>query len=187
LGALRGALFYEERIRKNMEKTLTIGGKDVRLSNNLVWAMIYRDQFGRDIVPALTPLLAAVLDVVSGFVQESGGTITAADALKALNGDTLIDAVAHLSGFESVEIINVTWAMAKACNDDLPEPERWIRGFDSFPLDVVVPEVFSLAFQGMVSEKNLRRLKSLLKSVKAKQTIRPLNSKKSSSQEQNED
>lgn len=100
-----------------MEKTIKIGDKEVRLSNNIGWTMTYRDQFNKDIVPAIMPLIAAVFDVISGLVNEDG-VISTADILKKLDGDKMIDAVIHLSGLEFVEVINITWALAKEDDSD---------------------------------------------------------------------
>ena len=155
-----------------MEKTIKVGKKEVRLSNNFGWAIIYRDQFGHDIVSTLTPMLAAALDIISGTMNEasgSNGKVELSDLLKVLDGDKLIDAVIHLSGFESVEIAYIMWAMAKACDDDIPDPKTWIREFEEFPLDTIVPAVGALAFKGLVSSKNLKRLKDLRKSIKVVQ------------------
>lgn len=169
-----------------MEKTIKIGKQEVRLSNNISWAMVYRDQFGHDIIPTLTPMLAAAMDIISGIfsASETPGTITMSDAVRALDGDTLIDAVAHISGLEFVELINITWSMAKAADDDLPDPKTWARSLDEFPVDRIAPEVLKLAFKGMVSTKNLKRLNDLLKNVRA---IQPLTSTPSSSQDSSED
>ena len=57
-----------------MEKTIKIGKQSVRLNNNISWAIAYRDQFGRDIIPALMPLLASALDIISGIINETGKT-----------------------------------------------------------------------------------------------------------------
>jgi len=169
-----------------MIRTLDIGNKEVRLSNNISWTMIYRDQFGHDIVSALTPMLAAGLDVISGFLGDvdTSQPVNAADIMKNIDGDALLDALAHLSGVEFVDLINITWAMAKTVDDSLPEPMRWVKDFDEFPVDVIAPEVAKLAFKGMVSTKNLKRLMDLKKNL---QTIRPLPSTQSSSQESKED
>lgn len=154
-----------------MEKTIKIGKKEVRLSNNFSWAMIYRDQFGHDILSTLTPMVAAALDVASGFLNEisTDGKVEIEDIVSALDGDKFIDAVVHMSGFETVEIAYITWAMAKACDDDIADPKTWIRDFDVFPLDTVVPEVFSLALKGLASSKNLKWLKDRLKKIKVVQ------------------
>lgn len=164
-----------------MEKTIKIGKKDVRLSNNFSWAMIYRDQFGHDILVTLTPMLAAALDVTSGLLSEVSvdGKIERAALFRALDGDKFLDAIIHLGGFESVDIINIAWAMAKAADDDIPDPRTWIREFETFPLDTIVPELFSMALKGLVSSKNLKRLKDLAKQIEVIQpesTSTPLSS-----------
>ena len=171
-----------------MEKTIRIGKQDVRLTNNVSWAIVYRDQFGHDIIPTLTPMLAAALDIISGMVGEVAdgkGRVSLGDVLEKLDGDRLFDVMAHLSGLEFVELINITWAMAKACDDDIPDPKTWVRGFDEFPVDRIAPEVFKLAFKGLVSSKNLKRLKDLGKQIKVNQP--ELTSTPSSSQDSSED
>ena len=77
-----------------MIRTIEIGNKEVRLSNNISWAMIYKDQFGHDIVSSLTPMLAAGLDLISGFLSDvdTSKPIDAVDLLKRIDGDVLIDA-----------------------------------------------------------------------------------------------
>lgn len=171
-----------------MEKTIKVGKQEFRLNNNFGWAMTYRDQFGHDIIPTLAPMLAAAIDVASGIIRDAavnGEIKSPADVLKVLDGDTIIDAVIHLSSFELVEIANIAWAMAKECDSDIPDPKAWVAQYDPFPLDVLAPEVFSLAFNGMVSSKNLKRLKGQIKQIK--QTVQPLTSTPLSSRESNED
>lgn len=167
-----------------MEKAIKIGDKNVRLCNNISWAMIYRDQFGIDIIPALMPMLAGALDIFSGLVKEVGkpDEISIEDIAALANGEALIDAVVHLGGLEFVDFINVTWALAKCADEDIPDPKEWIEQFDTFPMDIIAPEVFALIFKGVVSSKNLKRLNNLKKRVQPK-----LTSKQSSLQESNED
>ena len=170
-----------------MEKTIRIGKQDVRLTNNVSWAIVYRDQFGHDIIPTLMPMLAASLDIIGGLVDEvgEGGKVSASEVFKALDGDRLLDAMVHLSGLEFVELINITWAMAKACDDDIPDPKAWARGFEEFPVDKIAPEVFKLAFKGLISSKNLKRLKDLRSQIKVVQP--ESTSTQSSSPDSNED
>ena len=150
-----------------MEKTIKIGDKDVRLKNNVAWTIIYRDQFGRDIVPTVIPLFASALDVVSGLISETGKTedITIEDVAKIADGDALLNAAIHLGGFEFTDFICMTWALAKCADDSIPEPRQWVEQFDEFPVDIVAPAVFKLIFKGMVSSKNLKRLKELKKKL----------------------
>jgi len=146
-----------------MEKTINIGNKEVRLNNNIGWTIDYRDQFGTDIIPTLLPMVAAALDLIKGLLDEMEDTsnLEWQDVLKTVDGDTLLDAVVHLGGLEFKDFINVTWAMAKCADETIPEPRTWVRQFEVFPLDEIVPAVFELIYKGVISSKNLTRLKNL--------------------------
>ena len=169
-----------------MEKTIKIGKKDVRLNNNIGWAIAYKDQFGRDIIPTLMPLLAGAMDLFSGLVNETGKTdsINVADLAKIADGDALINAAVHLGGLEFVDFINITWSLAKCADEEIPEPKQWIKQFDTFPVDIVGPAVLELIFKGVVSSKNLKRLEDLKKRI---QPIKESTSKTSFSQVSSEE
>ena len=166
-----------------MEKTIKIDLKtSIKVSNNIGWMFAYRDQFGRDIVPALIPLLSAAIDVaveVSKAAGENG--VSAVDVLQMMDSDVIRDALVEASGLEMVDIINIVWAMAKAADDDIDEPKEWVKQFDSFPLDTIIPVVFDLALTCMVSTKNLKRLRT------AMQGMKPSPSTGSSSQDKTKD
>ena len=168
-----------------MEKIIKIGKQEVRLNNNVAWTMEYRDQFGKDIVPALMPVLASIVEGVSTIVSESGGgTITAADIADAVQGRSM-EVLLPLFQVEFVDtIINVTWAMAKAADEDIEPPKKWVRQFEEFPLDVIVPAVYELVLKGFVSSKNLERLKMASVSLK---NLQPSRSTMSSSPDSKED
>lgn len=161
-----------------MEKTVTIGDKDVRLSNRIDWAFTYRDQFGHDIIPTLMPMLASMIDIVGGILNETGkaGDVGVEDILKTAGSDAMTDALIHLSGLEFVELLNITWALAKTADDTIEEPRYWVRQFPEFPVDVIAPAVFTLIFEGVISRKNLTRLKQMTS------RLRPSTSTPSSSQ-----
>lgn len=145
-----------------MEKTIKLGDKEIRLNNRVGWVLTYRDQFGTDILPTIMPLFAGLLDIVSGVIaQTDGDDISLENVLRLIDTDSVMDALVHLSGFELAELLDITWAMAKEADEDLPDPETWLRSFEEFPLDIIVPEVFKMAFNGMVSSKNRARLESL--------------------------
>ena len=172
-----------------MIKTVKVGKKEIRLDNNVGWTLIYRDQFGRDIIPSLMPMIAGALDITSEIVKnadENGEvSIDAVSLAKLADGDALINALVHIGGFEFVDFIDITWAMAKNADDSIPEPREWVREFDEFPVDTIGTEVAKLVFHGMVSSKNAKRLNDLIKNVRPKRT--PSISKQLSSQESNED
>jgi len=168
-----------------MEKTIKIGSKKVRLCNDIVWALNYRDQFGQDIIPTLMPMLAALVDMLAGLVRTGmvGKEVHAEEILKKMDGDDITNAVVHLGGVELTDLINITWALAKTADEGIPEPREWLKQFDSFPVDEVAPAVFDLMAKGVISTKNLKRLESLKDSLKNLQPI----STTSSSQQPSED
>lgn len=153
-----------------MIKTITIGDKEVQLDNNVGWAMVYREQFGTDIIPALMPLFASAMDIISELIKNTGKSkeIDVYEILKQIDGDVLVNAAIHLSGFEFVDFINIVWALAKNADDTIPEPKKWIRQFDEFPLDEIAPAVIKLIAAGVVSSKNMERLSDLKKTAQKK-------------------
>lgn len=172
-----------------MENIIKIDNKEVRLSNNVAWTMEYRDQFGKDIVPALLPLISTIMEGISTIVADAdikpdkGGKVTLSSAKaigEALQGRAM-DIMLPLFQIEFVDtIVNITWAMAKAADDSIAPPKKWVREFDSFPLDEVIPAVAGLVLKGFISSKNLQRLKNLGASLKS---LQPSLSTKSSSPE----
>lgn len=156
-----------------MEKIIKIGDKDVRLDNNMAWTIEYRDQFGKDILPVLMPLISTVLETVAEVISETGTkNITLEDLGEAISGRAM-DMLLPMYNAEFTELVlYVTWAMAKAADEDIAPPKQWIRQFDTFPVDVVVPEVLGMAAQGMISAKNLKRLKTIGASL---QNLQPSN------------
>ena len=166
-----------------MEKVIKIGSNEVRLSNNVAWVMEYRDQFGKDILPAIMPLITTVSEGISTVLSEAGTDITIESLSEAINGRAM-DVLLPLYQAEFVDlVINVTWAMAKAADEDIEPPKKWVRQFDTFPLDVVGPAIFELVVKGFISSKNLTRLKRTGKKLK---NLQPLQQTKSSSPESNE-
>lgn len=168
-----------------MEKIVKIGKQEVRLNNNVAWTMEYRDQFGKDILPAIMPLLASMIEGVSTVVAEANeaGEMTTSSIAEAIEGRTM-DVLLPMFQAEFVDlVINVTWAMAKVADENIDPPKRWVRQFDSFPLDVVGPVVYDMVLKGFVSSKNLKRLKKIGESLK---TLQPSHSTTSSSPDSSE-
>jgi len=152
-----------------MIKTIQIGDKEVALDNNVGWAMEYRDQFGRDIIPVLMPVLISGLDIAKellGTIDADRREVTVEDLIALADSDAMIEAILHLSGLEFVDLINITWAMAKTADNEILEPKRWVKQFDCFSVDTVAPEVVGLILDGTVSSKNLERLKSRIKTIR---------------------
>lgn len=150
-----------------MIKTVKFGKHEIVLDNNVGWTMIYRDQFGHDIIPTIMPILAGAVDIISGIAENMNGKKEfGVEMLGELSeSGKLEEAIIKASAAEFVDFINITWAMAKNADDTITDPKEWIRQFDEFPVDVIGPEVFKLIFKGMVSSKNLKRMNAALKVV----------------------
>ena len=151
-----------------MEKVIRIGKQEVRLSNNVAWTMEYRDQFGKDVIQEHVPLLASITEALASVVADTGKTegITVADILGAVEGRTMDIMIPMMQTEFMSLLVNVTWAMAKAADEDIAPPKQWVRQFEVFPVDAITPTVYEMALKGFVSSKNLKRLMTLKESVK---------------------
>lgn len=138
------------------------------LSNRIGWLMEYRDQFGRDIVPSIMPMLLSITDLLAGLAEEGVdfNNIEAKDLFKLLGSESVTDAAIKLSALEFVDFINIVWALNKAADEKVPEPKTWIRKFDEFPMDEIVPVVAELVVKGVLSSKNWERLTEATKGLK---------------------
>lgn len=146
-----------------MEKIIQIGDKDVRLNNNIGWTMDYRDQFGKDILPVIMPFITVMIESISSVLADAelNGEITTQTIGEALSGRSF-DVVLPLYQAEFNElVINVIWAMAKNANENIEPPRKWVRQFDNFYLDEILPELVELVLRGLVSSKNLKRLEAI--------------------------
>lgn len=152
-----------------MKKTITVAETDITLDNSIGWALEYKDQFNVDIVPTLMPIISGCISAISAIIEETGKTanLTARDIIPVLGSDAMMDAIVKFSMLELTDIINITWAMAKNADQDIPEPRRWIRQFETFPLDIVLPVVADMIISGLVSSKNLKSLEEVKKALQA--------------------
>lgn len=150
-----------------MEKIINIGGVDVKLSNNVGWTMEYRDQFGEDIIPKLLPMAQSITEALAAVFSEYGANgFDAKTIAEALQGRTL-DIMIPLTQLSFTDlIIGITWAMAKDADPNIDPPRQWVRQFESFPVDEIVPEVLDLVKRGFTSSKNLSRLEGMLAQIK---------------------
>lgn len=150
-----------------MEKTIKIDSKtSIKVSNNIGWMLIYRDQFGRDIVPALVPVLNAGIDLAVEVAKVTGKDASAQDILRAMDTESLRDALYNASGLEFVDFINIVWAMAKAADDDIEEPMEWVKTLPAFPVDAIFPVILDMVLKCMVTSKNLKRLQTAMGGLK---------------------
>ena len=157
-----------------MEKIITIGDKEVKLSNNVAWTMEYRDQFNKDVLETIMPIVTTMVETVTTIINEAGtgGEIDIKAISAALDGKAF-DITLPLTqlGFTD-SVINVVWAMAKAADPTIEPPRQWVRQFDTFPLDEIVPKVGEMVLSGFTSSKNLDRLREMLSSLRPQPTTK---------------
>ena len=154
-----------------MEKLIKIGDVEVKLSNNVAWTMEYRDQFNKDVMEALMPLMTTLVETVSTVISESGasGKIDMYSISDALQGRAFeITLPLSQLGFTDTAI-NIVWAMAKAADPTIDPPRQWVRQFETFPLDEIVPEVGQMILAGFSSSKNLARLRKMMEELRTTQ------------------
>ncbi len=153
-----------------MIKEIKIDNKTkIPVNSGAGWYLIYRSQFGHDILPDLLPMVEALVGGLATIVtkgSEDGETVSMTSLAKVLDSGDLYESFASLSGLEVVTVINIVWAMAKNANSDIPSPETWINQYETFPLDVIVPQVVEMIIKGSVSTKNWIRLQSMVKDLK---------------------
>lgn len=168
-----------------MEKVIKIGKQSVRLNNNVSWTMEYRDQFNKDILPVVMPLISTIVESMASIVSEAGTQgLTYQSVAESVQGRAVEILLPMFQAEFNELVLGVTWAMAKAADENIAPPKQWVRQFEVFPLDVIVPEVYELVIKGFVSSKNLKRLKTLGADLRK---LQPSHSTTSSSQEQSED
>lgn len=146
-----------------MIKTINIDDShSIELNCSMGWLLVYRNQFGKDILPELLPAVEAITELMVGMFQENNGMLelNPRKLLKNIENDSISDAFITLSGMEFTTLIQMVWAMAKNNNKDIKPVMEWINEFENFPLDVIVPEVIKAICESSVSTKNLKRLQS---------------------------
>ena len=157
-----------------MEKIIKIGDKEVTLSNNVAWTMEYRDQFNKDVLEAIMPIVTTLIETVTTILNESGadGKTDVYSISAALDGKAF-DITLPLTqlGFTD-SVVNVLWAMAKAADPTVEPPRQWVRQFETFPLDEIVPQVGEMVLSGFTSSKNLARLREMMQGLKPQPTTK---------------
>jgi hypothetical protein len=109
-----------------MEKTLTIGGRQVQFKSTGAFLLRYKMQFGRDPIQDVFKMKDA---------------IGVEDGKKVINVEVV-----------DMEIFfSLVWTLAKTADPASPEPLEWLDSFDTFPLDYVLPELQDLMLSSFVS------------------------------------
>lgn len=147
----------------------------INMDSSIGWLLIYRENFGRDILPDILPIMSAAIELISNGMNEDGD-ITLQSLMNGMDYDIISEAMLQLSGLEITTVVNIVWALsknyAKKNNKDMEPVETWVDQFDEFPLDVIVPATFKLIAKSSISSKNLKSLS--MKTKKTQSQLKPL-------------
>lgn len=118
-----------------MERTISIGGADLRMRASALIPRIYRFKFGRDLIKDMGELEKSYKKAMS--LKED-----ATDEERQEAQFTVLD----LTTFE-----NVAWCMAKAADGNIPEdPDKWLDSIDGvFSIYEVLPQILELWTVGL--------------------------------------
>ena len=136
-----------------MVKTIKFENQSVEVDTSAGWLYVYRNQFGNDILQDVFPLIISVLETLA---EKDGDEIGSGE---------IADMVMKFVGFELTTVYNIFWALAVNANEDIEPPLVFFKSFDKIPLDVLLPEIFTLVVESSVSSKNAA---GLLEQIKTK-------------------
>lgn len=155
-----------------MIKRLEIEGKPVELNSSAGWLYVYRNQFGRDILPDIMPMIESLLTLALDFMKNSNADeIGFEEMIEFADEDRMDDVFARLSGLETTTLLGIFWALAKNADRSIGQPEDYFNEFEILPLDEIVPAVIRLIIESSISSKNSQSLLNRLKSKKLSQLV----------------
>lgn len=149
-----------------MIKTIEFEGQKVDLNTSAGWLFVYRNRFGHDIFPDLMPIIESIVGAITTMLENGDAEVTPDGIKNLMNDDTITDAFIKLAGMEITTVYQVLWAMAYNADKSIGGPEDFFNGFEKFPLDVVIPELFTAIVESSVSSKNGERLLNGLKKIR---------------------
>lgn len=118
-----------------MERTIKVGGAELRMRASALIPRLYRFRFGRDLIKDMSQLEKAYKKAMS--VKE--------DATDDEKQDAELGVI-DLTIFE-----NVAWAMAKNADPNVPnDPDEWLDTIDGvFSVYEVLPQILDLWTAGL--------------------------------------
>lgn len=141
-----------------MEKTINIGGKDVKFKFTLSAFYIFKNQFSYDAMNKIVPTIGEILSNLDFSIFEAYEE-KEEEKEEALTGGEVLNAVGRTLestyNFEMVDFLNLLWAFAKNADGELPNPEIWFSTFDEFPIFDVMREFVPALLESLGSKKKL--------------------------------
>lgn len=127
-----------------MEKTISVGGKEVRMRATALIPRLYRFKFQRDMIRDMNMLRAAF----------KKATNLPEDATEEEIED------AQLSALDLTIFENVAWLMIRHAGEDIPDdPDEWLDSLDGlFPIYEVLPQILEM-WEGNLATTSVPRKK----------------------------
>lgn len=155
-----------------MEKTIKAGKKSYKLTNKVKWMQVYKNEFGRDIMPMLVPVANAFLEIAVSVMKATGGKSLdmskAGEVLKDIDIADIQSSMYSLAGLEFTDLLAITWSMARTLDDETADFDTWVDEFvdDFFPVDEIAPTIIEINAKALMSSKNYSRLRNMVGSLK---------------------
>lgn len=159
-----------------MEKTIKAGKKSYKLTNKVKWMQVYKNQFGRDIMPMLIPVANAFMELAVSVMKATGGKSLdmskAGEVLKDIDIADIQSSMYALAGLEFTDLLQITWSMAKTLDEDTTDFDTWVDEFvdDFFPVDEIAPAIVEINAKALMSTKNFSRFQKAVGVLKPKTT-----------------
>lgn len=145
-----------------MQKIINIDGRDVKFKASASFVYRYKQQFGKDLLTLVMPLIKSVLEGLNVFfaLQNSKG----ADMEALLSEVNISSAIEKI---ELVDLFNVIWVMAKTANKDIADPVEWYDEFDVFPVFDVARELLDIFLPSLfITEESKKKLQAMIQKKK---------------------
>lgn len=155
-----------------MEKTIKAGKKSYKLTNKVKWMTVYKNEFGRDIMPMLVPVANAFLELAVSVMKSTGGKALdmskAGEVLKDIDIADIQSSMYSLAGLEFTDLLQIVWSMARTLDEETADFDTWVDEFvdDFFPVDEIAPTIIEINAKALMSSKNYSRLRNAVGSLK---------------------
>lgn len=141
-----------------MQKIINIDGRDVKFKASASFVYRYKQQFGKDLLTLVMPLIKSAIDALNIFYVTR--------SKEQVDIDTLISDL-NISGaiekLEIVDLFNIIWVMAKTANKDIADPVEWYDEFDVFPAFDVARELMDIFLPSLfITEESKKKLQTMV-------------------------
>ena len=125
----------------------------IKINVNNNWLFIYREYFGNDILPDIVPMVDTVLSTFGNLM---------------VGEDINVDAIEDkMYALEFTTVNQIVWSLAKNADDSIPEIREWNDEFDTFPLDIIVPQIADAMLSFYMTKKKLNQIKAMMEKQSA--------------------